>query len=197
MNDSNSSPVNDAAKNAADFDIDAWISGATKPERSVTIYQDGAAYADFEQAQAEYNSLSQQQSTRDDDNVDDALGDTDPLDEQLFEAVERMRTSLERCREKKAVLRFRANATVADYRALSAKHAKEIERDEAVPYYHLAAKCFVGQRTAASSWKRMRSVIGDGQWALIVAAIDGACLSKDVTPDFSVPLSLLRPTPES
>lgn len=197
--DATTEPTPDAKKNAAEFDIDAWISGATKPERSVTIYQDGRAYADFEQAHAEWNDLSQRRSTRDNDDSghDPSLSDADPLDEELREVADRMRDSLERARERKVTLRFRAEASRTDYVALMKRHAKALENDPQVVYYHLAAKCFVGQKSAASSWKKMRAVIGDGQWAKIVKAIDGACLSEDVTPDFSLPLSLFQPTPTS
>lgn len=180
------------------FDIDAWISGSTKPQRAVEIFQDGAAFADFQQAHAEFNHLSQQRAQRTDNPDEDAaLGDEDALDEQLLAVVDRMDDAYRRAHDKKVTLRFEANATGADFRALMSKYEKERQTDEMYAYYHLAAKCFIGPKTAASSWKKLRRSIGDGQWSKIVKAIDGACLNEDVTPDFSVPLSLLRPTKPS
>lgn len=186
----------DKKANAAEFDIDNWISGAKKPERSVTIYRDGSAYADFEQAHEEYNHLSQQRVTRDEAQGaqgEASLADEDTYDAQLEAIVDRMQDAYERCTADELVLRFRANATRDDAKRLMARYAKEIEKDDQTAYYHLAAKCYVGQRTSASTWKKMRAAIGDGQWVKIMQAIDGACFSTDVKPDFSLPLSVLRP----
>lgn len=193
--------VDDKKSNAAEFNIDQWIASATPPERSVTIYRDGVAYADFAEAEEAYLRLVGQKdkSTA----VDASLADEDSRQAELAEVVERMRVAHDRCMAGRLTLRFRGNANGDDYKRLVDKHQKDMDEsgDQGIVYYHLAALCAAGAAAGAADdtarWRRMRTAIGDGQWVKIVEAIYAACLSEDVTPDFSVLPSHDPSTPES
>lgn len=182
--------VNDKKSNTAEFNIDQWIANTTPPERSVTVYQNGAAYADFMEAQEDYLRLVAQAEHK--PAVEPTLGDADTRQADLAEVVERMKAAHDRCMVGRLTLRFRGVANTDDYKRLNAAHTKEIEDtgDQGIVYYHLAAKCATGVAAGepddTARWRRMRLALGDGQWAKIVETIDAACLSEDVTPDFSL-----------
>ena len=193
--------VNDKKSNAAEFNIDHRISNTTPPERSVTVYQDGAAYADFAEAEEAYLRLIGQKGTP--STVEQSLGEEDSRQAELAEVVEQMRVAHDRCMAGRLTLRFRGAANGDDYKRLVAAHQKEMDEtgDQSIVYYHLAAKCATGVAAGepddTARWRRMRRALGDGQWGKIVEAIDAACLSEDVTPDFSLLPSRDPSTPES
>ena len=150
-----------------DFDVEAWLSGATLPERSVVVYGDGAGYAELQELLERYE---QAEDAADDE---ESLADVGKRGEfrQQYEAL--------RERVEKSRRAFRV-------RAVTGKQSKELREhlgDDATEFevgVALVAAACVKPKLTQQQAERMADAIGIGQMTLLINAANEATFASQV-----------------
>jgi hypothetical protein len=170
----------------ADFDVDAWLTGATLPERTVTIYGDGKGYADLQEAIADFD-----RARADEANVaeEDAGLNDGAATRRLAERVEQLRDQIE---ASKRTFRFRAIVSTE-----SEEIGKAHKGDDDAITYATIAKQSVRPKLTPEQVKAMRGKIGEGQFQKLMTAAAEASYGRQVEVPFSLAASALLATRES
>lgn len=156
--------------NAHDFDLGAWLDGASRPTRTVTVYRDGRLLA-------ELDSLAQQIKHLEDAGVGEELSLSE---EHPADALRREYADLARKFEAGALtLRIQSGTLDEERRIKSGRDPKRdfdaINRD----FVHAA---LVEPQMTREQFGRLVDAIGVYQWTKILSTYQAAS-SDDVMPD--------------
>lgn len=160
-------------QNPADFDIDAWISGAALPERAVTIYARGDLAAQLQELEAAHDRARTAQALAPEDGS--LGGDEEPV------AIARQMTEIRKQLQASA-LTIRLRAAMKDETAPLQKQHKDDE--DAYAYAALELQC-VSPKITAAQWKALRGKIGEGQFNAVLQAAGEASYGASVDVPFS------------
>lgn len=152
-----------------DFDLDAWIAGADRPERAVTVYRKAGLVA-------EMDILEQQIKNADEDEVDGPS----------------IAGGAERLHAKYADLVRRFNDSALTVRVQSRTKAERLKIAQANPDLDAEALGFVviadamtSPKASAAQLESMQKAIGEAQFGLIIRAFNSACNDlPEVSADF-------------
>lgn len=148
----------------ATFDLDAWISGASRPERTVTVYRDGHLLAELDEIDAQIKAAKAV--------APENLGITEvppseSLERQWEDVAARFVTSA-------LPVRVRA-LTQAEYRAAHKAGVKacggEAKADPDVIGLHVVAAASVAPKMSPAQAAALRDAIGEPQMGLIAQAV--------------------------
>lgn len=179
MSDAFTKP-SEPADSPADFDIDAWLSGATLPERACTVYGDGAGYAKWQELDDEL-----QRAQRAEDDADATFGSK----AKFLELAQRVEAQQEAIDASRLRIRFRALLT-DESEPIQEKHKKN---KDAITYHMLAAQV-ISPKLTADQFKAIRAKIGEGQFQTILETAAEASYGRRVEVPFSAAASALLAT---
>lgn len=165
------------------FDFGAWLSGAKKPERSVTVYGRADLVAELEELE------EQLQAARNNPVHDDRLASTG-TPQAIASKIARLQ---EQMRDSAHTFRFRAldQATVRGiYAAAPQNEDGEYDADH-VQAEWVAAACVAPAITPEQA-RQLQGAIGAGQFALLWDAAFAATNQKRVSVPFSLAASLVN-----
>lgn len=174
-----------------EFDIEEWLSGASLPARTVTVYRDAGLRAEFDQLEQRFLLLQSQINT--DDNRDDSLGVTQ-VESQAFDVARQLQELLARLESSALKVKVRALTHDEDSKIVESK----VKGDKAA--YERLAVAVTYPKLSPSQWAQMRNAIGEVQFAEICEALSelaGFTSGGQVMPDFSPGLSAALSTKES
>lgn len=159
-----------------DFDLDAWLDGADRPERSVTVYQKAGLIADLDR-------LAEQIRNADEDEVDGP---------SMGGGVGKLRAEYA-----KVAKQFHDSALTVRVRSVSQSEQSEIrEKNPDLGQGALGklvlSDAFVSPKATPDQIGKLERVLGDAQFSLIVDAWHQACravpaVSADFLPKRSTP----------
>lgn len=165
-----------------EFNLDAWLEDADRPERSVTVYQKAGLIADLDRLAAQIENAETDESA--------AMVNERRLGEES--EVQRL------TREYAAVAkRFHDSALVVRVRSIS--DAEQAEIREANPNLNqrelgklVLSEAFVSPKATPEQVGKLERILGDAQFSLIVGAWQQACravpvVSADFLPKRSTP----------
>jgi len=175
-----------------DLDIDAWISGAKLPERAATVYARSDLVAEYEELDAELNRL-QDQARRESAAGEATLG-AGGGQAAMVRRMDEIRDEIDasaRTFRFRAVTREQFEAVDA---ALKAEHGDDVPEAERT-YATFAAGSIDG--LTAEQWRKVRAVIGEGQFDLLLDTFKRASWERRTEVPFSYAASVARETPKS
>lgn len=175
----------------AEFDIEEWLSGASLPARTVTVYRDAGLRAEYDAIEQKFLLLQSQISG--DEDRDDSLGLT-ATESEAFDVAKELQALLGRLESSALKVKVRALTHDEDTKITESK----VKGDKAA-YERLAVAVTYPKLTPAR-WAQMRNAIGEVQFAEICAALSelaGFTSGGQVMPDFSPSLSELLKTKDS
>lgn len=172
-----------------DFDIDAWMDGATQPSRSVIVYRDAGARAEFDELEHQYRKLNagRAQQSSDDARGEATLADVTDYDGQLMEIADRMQEVYERLEQGALTIKVRG-ATEDEHADAAAAAGTSKDSGRQFIYELLARVAVQPANLSPEKWQQMRNRIGMKQFDLVVDAMNDACGfggSDGVMPGFS------------
>lgn len=150
-----------------DFDVEAWLSGASLREKHVTVYGDGAGYGQLEEL------LERYEQALDDAEDDESLG--------AVSSREQFRTEYEALRQ-----RVEASRRTFIVRAATSKQTKAVRDrlgDDATEFevgVALVAASCVQPKLTTEQAERMADLIGIGQMSRLIAAANEATFAAQV-----------------
>lgn len=159
-----------------DFDFDAWLEGAERPQRSVTVYQKAGLIADLDRLEEQIN------------NADD---DAEVDGPSMAGGVGKLRAEYARVAQA-----FKDSALVIRVQGLREDEQRDIIKangsDPATAGAHVLAAAIVSPKVTAEQVVKLEKVIGDPQFARITTAYYGAskdypAVSADFLPKHSTP----------
>lgn len=163
--------------NPAAFDLDAWIEGASRPERTVTLYRDGHLLAELDDLEARIKTAKAVPA--------DERGITDDspqaLQEQWDGVAERFAASALQVR-----VRAITNAEYAEAHKAGRKAAGGKDDPEMIGL-HVVAAAVVSPPMTVEQVSRLRDRIGEAQIGLLAVAADE--LRRKGLPKVSAPFS--------
>jgi hypothetical protein len=142
-----------------DFDLDAWLDGADRPERSVTVYQRAGLIADLDR-------LAEQIRNADDDEIDGP---------SMAGGVGQLRAEYA-----KVAKQFHDSALTVRVRSVSQSEQSEIrdrntDLDERALGKLVLSDAFVSPKATPEQVGKLERILGDAQFSLIVGAWQQAC----------------------
>jgi len=159
-----------------DFDLDAWLEDADRPERSVTVYQKAGLIADLDR-------LAEQIQNADDDEVDGP---------SMGGGVGKLRAEYA-----KVAKQFHDSALTVRVRSVSDSEQAELREknpdlDQRALGKLVLSEAFVSPKASPEQVGKLERVLGDAQFSLIVGAWQQACravpaVSADFLPKRSTP----------
>jgi hypothetical protein len=159
-----------------EFDLDAWLDGADRPERSVTVYQRAGLIADLDR-------LAEQIRNADDDEIDGP---------SMAGGV-----GLLRAEYAKVAKQFHDSALTVRVRSVSQSEQSEIrdrntDLDERALGKLVLSDALVSPKATPEQVGKLERILGDAQFSLIVGAWQQACravpaVSADFLPKRSTP----------
>jgi len=168
------------------FNIDDWISGATRPETVVMLSSKGKEYGEFKVLELE---LMKAQRAVDDD-PDDRLvsvANTEPV--RIATEMDRLSKVIEAGRRP-----FRLRGlSEADLKTLRAT-TKDMVEDETTA--HMLSLCCINPALTAVKWNELRQVLGEGQWAQLLRESNRVSFGEAADVPFSVAASVALRTQE-
>jgi hypothetical protein len=172
-------PMEDVESVPANFDLEAWLSGARPPERAVTVYGRADLVATLEELEAEYDAAR---------TTDRRLGG--PADD-LRRRIREVREELESSR-----LTIRVRSLDRDTQN---EHVERFQSTEGITEADMAvvqiAAAAVAPRMTEEQAVRLMDRIGWGQFRSLADAVFRVSTDKTVTVPFSRAAS--EDTPES
>lgn len=182
--------VSDTQRDVDSFDLDAWITGAKLPERSVTVFGRPDLMGEYESLEAELTRLRSVET--DDQPTDDRLTTRSP-EGQIADRMHELRQEMQRS---SLVFRFRSLAPGELEEVL--EEAGKGSAPEEKTYRCLARQCVA---PAGVTWQQMRDLnkrIGEGYFsATILTTAAAAREANAVTLPFSLAASVARSTENS
>ena len=159
-----------------DFDLDAWLEDADRPERSVTVYQKAGLIADLDRLEAQITNA-------DDDEVDGP---------SMGGGVGKLRAEYA-----KVAKQFHDSALTIRVRSVSDSEQAELREknpdlDQRALGKLVLSEAFVSPKASPEQVGKLERVLGDAQFSLVVGAWQQACravpaVSADFLPKRSTP----------
>lgn len=159
-----------------DFDLDAWLDGADRPERSVTVYQRAGLIADLDR-------LAEQIRNADEDEVDGP---------SMGGGAGKLRAEYA-----KVAAQFHESALTVRVRSVSQDEQAEIRKanpkmSERELGQLVLSEAFVSPKATPEQVGKLERILGDAQFSLILGAWQQACravpaVSADFLPKRSTP----------
>lgn len=181
----------------AEFDIEEWLSGASLPARTVTIYQNAGLRAEYDALEQKF-LLAQSQLNFDDDKAQDVSLAVSAPEAALFDLAKKMQQMLSEL--EKSALRVKVRAITRDEELKVQEDTKKRKLDGDHAGYERLSIAAIHPPLNPEGWKRMRQAIGEVQYADIATAVSelaGFVTGGQVMPDFSPNLSALLSTKDS
>ena len=159
-----------------DFDFDAWLDDAERPERAVTVYQKSGLIAELDRLEAQISSA-------DEDDVDGP---------SMGGGVGKLRAEYARIAKQ-----FHDSALTVRVRSVSQEEQRELREknpglDDAALGKLVLSEALVSPKATPDQVGKLERVLGDAQFSLIVGAWQQACravpaVSADFLPKRSTP----------
>jgi len=159
-----------------DFDLDAWLDDADRPERSVTVYQKAGLIADLDR-------IAEQITNADEDEVDGP---------SMGGGVGKLRAEYA-----KLAKQFHGSALTVRVRSVSQEEQRELREKnpdlgDAALGKLVLSEALVSPKATPEQVGKLERVLGDAQFSLIVGAWQQACravpaVSADFLPRRSTP----------
>ena len=171
-----------------EFDLDAWISGAKLPERSVTVYGRADLVAEFEGLEERLHAI------KDDEPPADRLGVTS----ESVRIAGRMESLRQEMKGSALTFRFRA-LTRDEQKAITdaAPKGKDGEPDQLYVAANWIAKACISPGMTAAQAEQMRPRLGEGQYASLWDTAWTVSNAKHVDVPFSLAASGILSTQDS
>lgn len=153
-------------KNADTFDLDAWISGAQRTERSATVYQKAGLIAELDILEEQIRNAEREESV-DGPSMGGGAGKL-------------------RAEYAKLAAEFKASALTVRMKALTLDEKKAIEKEHPEDTgAHVLAASMVEPKITAEQIGKLEDAIGNAQMGLIIRAYNRACQDEPtVSADF-------------
>lgn len=165
-----------------DFDLAAWLEGADRPERSVTVYQKAGLIADLDRLAAQIENAEADERTE------------MVYERSIGEESEVQRLTREYARIAK---QFHESALVVRVRSISEDEQAELREknpdlDRRALGKLVLSEALVSPKATPDQVGKLERILGDAQFALIVNAWQQACravpaVSADFLPKRSTP----------
>jgi hypothetical protein len=152
-----------------DFDLDAWLEGADRPERAVTVYRNAGLIA-------EMDILEQQITNADEDDVDGPSmgGGAGKLRAQYAKLAQQFQAS---------ALTVRVHSLTKDEQVKINEDNPDLKPGELG--FHILSAALTSPKASPAQLQKMQETLGEAQFGLIIRAFNSACNDlPEVSADF-------------
>jgi len=157
-----------------DFDFDAWLDGADRPQRSVTVYQKAGLIADLDALAVR---------------IEHADGEDEVDGPSMAGGAQKLRAEYARLAEQfhNSALTIRVKGHDDDEKRVFVK-----DNPEGGVVYEVLADAFLEPKVTPAQVKRLEKTIGQAQFALVLAAYHQASTEVPVVSADFLPKSSTR-----